>query len=382
LKPRSFRKTVETLHLWTGLVLCIPMILIGLSGSVLLVQREILNLSVPRASATGPSQSIARVIEAARSAVPGVRANWVELPSSPGRPAAVQFAVARRPLRTVEVYVDPVSLKVLGTSDVVRRGPIMSVIVNLHEFLMMPSHFGLALVGWIAVAMTLMGISGLILWWPRQGRWLRAFLVARGARGLRLHLDLHHAVGIWGLLLFLTLSVSGIYLAFPQTVSSAVRIVLPPHRSAAGPERIGIRPNWPNDPDQAVALAMSAVPNARVTGIQLPGASGTPYVAQLEITGFGPAVPPITVTMDRQSADIISIDDPRGYSAAERFLNLLYALHFSVGLGAAWTVLVFVSGLLPLFLAVTGSTIWWKKRQARRPQQALVPGPGTQPRFT
>jgi uncharacterized iron-regulated membrane protein len=373
---------VETVHLWTGLVLCIPMILIGLSGSVLLVQREILSLSVPRASAAGRSQPLSRIVETARTAVPGVRANWIELPSSVGRPAAVQFAVARRPLRNVEVYVDPVSLKVLGMSDVVRRGPIMSVIVNLHEFLMMPSHFGLALVGWIAVAMTLMGISGLILWWPRQGRWLRAFLVARGARGLRLHLDLHHAVGIWGLLLFLILNVSGIYLAFPQTVSSAVRVVLPPHRSGANAEPGGVKPNWPKDPDEAVALARASVPNARVTGIQLPGASGTPYVAQLEITGFGPAVPPITVTMDRQLADIISIDDPRSYSAAERFLNLLYALHFSVGLGAAWTVLVFVSGLLPLFLAITGSTIWWKKRQAKRPEPALVPAPGSQPRFT
>jgi len=382
LKPRSFRKIVETVHLWTGLVLCVPMILIGLSGSVLLVQREILSLSVPSALATGEPQSLVRIIDAANAAMPVMKANWIELPQVAGRPASVQFAVGRRPARNVEVYIDPVSLRVLGTSEIVRRGPIMSTIVNLHEFLMFPSAFGLRLVGWIAVAMTLMGFSGLFLWWPRDGRWLRAFLIARRARGLRLHLDLHHAVGIWGLLLFLILSISGIYLAFPQTVSSAVRVVLPPHRSAAIAERGGIKPNWPNDPDQAVALAMSAVPDARVTGIQLPGNSGTPYIAQLEITGFGPAVPPITVTMDRDSADIVTIDDPRSYSAAERFLNLLYALHFSVGMGAAWTALVFLSGLLPLFLAVTGLTIWWKKRQARRPQPALLAGSGAQPRLT
>ena len=31
-----------------------------------------------------------------------------------------------------------------------------------------------------------------------------------------------------------------------------------------------------------------------------------------------------------------------------------------------WTVLVFLSGLLPLLLAITGLTVWWKKRQARK----------------
>ena len=38
--------------------------------------------------------------------------------------------------------------------------------------------------GWIAVAMTFMGVSGLYLWWPRKGHWKQAFLVKRGARGV------------------------------------------------------------------------------------------------------------------------------------------------------------------------------------------------------
>ena len=92
--------------------------------------------------------------------------------------------------------------------------------MTIHEYLMLPGHIGLPLVGWMAVAMTFMGLSGLILWWPRKGRWMSAFLVRRGARGLRLHLDLHHAAGIWGSVLFLILSISGIYLAFPRNPSA------------------------------------------------------------------------------------------------------------------------------------------------------------------
>src|SRR5260370_40477359 len=67
-RPRAFRRVLQTIHLWVGLILAIPIILIGLSGSALLLQREILSLSVPAASATGQSQSIARIVASAQSA--------------------------------------------------------------------------------------------------------------------------------------------------------------------------------------------------------------------------------------------------------------------------------------------------------------------------
>jgi len=34
-----------------------------------------------------------------------------------------------------------------------------------------------------------------------------------------------------------------------------------------------------------------------------------------------------------------------------------------VGLGPVWMVLVFLSGLLPLVFAITGITVWWKRRR-------------------
>ena len=362
--PRLFRRVLQTIHLWVGLILSIPIILIGLSGSALLLQREILSLSIPAASATGQSQSIARIVAAAQSAEPNLRANSVELPSSRGRPALVQFHSANRPPRNIEVYIDPVSLKVLGSSEIIRRGPVRDVLVTIHEYLMLPGHIGLPLVGWVAVVMTFMGLSGLILWWPKKGRWLGAFLVRRGARGLRLHLDLHHAAGIWGSVLLLTLSLSGIYLAFPQSVSETVRAVFPSHVVADDPAPGVPRYAAPTDPDQVFERAAAAVPDARVTTIQLPRTSDRPFMAQMETMGLGPSIPQITVAFDAKNGDV-SIDDPRTYTTANRVLNLLYALHFSVGMGGVWTFLVFLAGLLPLLLAFTGLNIWWLKRRSR-----------------
>jgi len=361
---RSFRQAVQTIHLWAGVILALPLILIGLSGSALLVQREILRLSVPTASAAGEVQPVSRILAAASTAMPGdARMNALELPQSRGAAAAVQFALRGRPARIVNVYVDPVSLKVLGTESIVRRGPMAQNLVNIHEYLMMPGRFGLPFVGWIAVAMTFMGLSGLILWWPR-GLWRNGFLVRRGARGLSLHLDLHSAVGIWGLMIFLCLSISGIYLVFPLTVSTAVRSIVPSAMNRVDPAlpRISLLPAI--DADRALALAAFAVPDARATGLQLPGAIVKSFVVQMAPTGFTPAVPPIVVSVDPQTANL-TIDDPRNYSPGDKILNFLYAMHFSLGLGWVWTVVVFLAGLLPLFFAVTGVTIWTLKRRAK-----------------
>jgi len=215
-----------------------------------------------------------------------------------------------------------------------------------------------------------MGMSGLILWWPRKGRWLAAFMVKRGAKGLRLHLDLHHAAGIWGLLLFLILSVSGIYLAFPQTVSSVTRVAFPRGATEVAALPPGFPENWPSGADAAIKVAEAAVPDAEAVGVKLPRPPDNLLMVQMETKGLAPSIPPITVTFDTRNKEI-HIDDPRHYPASDRALNVLYALHFSLGTGPLWTFLVFLSGLLPLFLAITGVTIWWKKRQARRRIAAL-----------
>ncbi|HYM04021.1 MAG TPA: PepSY-associated TM helix domain-containing protein, partial [Stellaceae bacterium] len=122
----SIRGVLQTIHLWTGLIVAIPLILIGLSGSALIVQREILIHSVPAATAQGERQSVAAIIAAAQPALPNLTAARVDLPASAGYPAAVLFPTNERPARTIAVYVDPVSLKVLGTAGVAPRGPMQS----------------------------------------------------------------------------------------------------------------------------------------------------------------------------------------------------------------------------------------------------------------
>jgi len=72
------------------------------------------------------------------------------------------------------------------------------------------------------------------------------------------------------------------------------------------------------------------------------------------------------VTFNEQTGDVGYVDDPRYYGNGGDGLNFQNVVHYGVGFGLVWKILVFVSGLLPLFFAVTGFNIWWIKRRVTR----------------
>ncbi len=374
----TVRHYLRTVHLWLGLLLCIPIVVIGISGSLLLIQSHYWTRSFPAATAKGSKQTIVRAVEAARAAGPaGASLGRVDLPLRDDEPVTVQLNPPGRGVRAVRVHVDPVSLEVLGTNEVVPRGQALGYLINIHSFLMMRSYIGVKVVGALGVAMILMAISGLILWWPKKGQLRRAFLVRRGARGLPLYLDLHHAAGIWTFAVLLMMSVSGVYLCFPQTVTSGLTTVLSSGLGSGEPVAGFVATPGPLDAEMAVASAVSAVPDARVVSVLMPEQSGRPILVSLETTRFGGATQPqILVTLDQATGDVGYVDDPRDHGMVEQVVNLQNALHYGAAYGTLWKIIVFVSGFLPLFFAITGLSIWWARRRVtRRASEALESAP-------
>jgi uncharacterized iron-regulated membrane protein len=144
------------------------------------------------------------------------------------------------------------------TAAIDRQDGLLRQIFFLHSTLLLKNRDGRQAVGWLGVVMLAMGISGLINWWPRRGQWGSAFAVTRGAQGFRLHRELHGAAGIWGLTVFITVSVAGVYLAFPEAVRGVVDLVSPSRDFRARAAALRVNPLTgiePIDIDAAIALA-------------------------------------------------------------------------------------------------------------------------------
>src|SRR5262249_1619140 len=137
---------------------------------------------------------------------------------------------------------------------------------------------GRPIVGWMGVGMTFLGLTGLILWWPRNGAWKNSLGVKKNARGAVWHRQLHQTVGVLGWVAFIAVSFTGVAISFPQTHTAAFQGLL---GGDPMPARINSVEPIANavaiDSDQAVGLALKAAPGAHLSSLNIPGDPDEPY---------------------------------------------------------------------------------------------------------
>ena len=394
---RTFRYWLQQLHLWIGLILLLPLVMMGVTGAVLVYGHDIEHLlgqGEPPARTTGEWRSPGELIEAARAAsndptrIP-IAVRW---PMEVGEPAAVRLsrpgmanerpqfrggqgqgqAQGRVPTQSpfagsLQVLIDPVSLQVLETQQAMTGW--LRFFHDLHGHLFISGGLGRELVGWLGVALLVLGCSGLYLWWPRAGQWKAAFIVRRTATGLRFNRELHGAVGIWSLVLFMLVNFTGVYLAFPQQISAAVNTVWPGRdmRAAMFQARVepmrGVQPMGVNE---AVELARSKVPEGRFLNAFLSVRPDQAMRIGLIRADHIEGAPIVTVIIDPFRKSVVDVFDPQTMTTGERIVAWQRALHYGVGLGGGYKFLVFVSGVVIPVFAVTGFLMWWTKRRNRR----------------
>ena len=93
------RQLIGQIHLWLGLALCAPIVLIGLTGTILVFQDELRGLFAPRAE-LGEPRTIGEIIAAAQSVAPaGFLPASYAAPQVPGLLATVRLSPPSRMTR-------------------------------------------------------------------------------------------------------------------------------------------------------------------------------------------------------------------------------------------------------------------------------------------
>jgi len=95
------------------------------------------------------------------------------------------------------------------------RWAFVEPLVDLHSNLML-GKYGRALNGAEAICLTILCVTGAVIWWPGLSHWRRGLTVSWRSGFPRVSWDLHSALGFWSVPLVLLWAVSGIYFAFPQ----------------------------------------------------------------------------------------------------------------------------------------------------------------------
>ena len=341
------RRAWFQIHKWVGITLAILIIPLSLSGAAL-VWHDWLDAQVnPHRYPTVTSNLLApsAYAESANKLLrPDERIASI---SFPGEVGSVQVTVSRaslggaRPQRSW-IWLDPkkaVAIDRAGAGE-----GLVRVLHSLHGNLMVPGA-GRQIVGWIGVAMLLSSLSGIWLWWPLKGS---AFQGLRWKRRPDFNSNLHHLGGFWIAIPLAILSATGVWISFPSLFSRTAP-------GAGGPAAIALPLMLPRQSvDQAVAAAQT-LKSGRVTNIVWP----TDKTAEWTVTLKGRGAPADIRVQDLDASAKLS--PPRPESKA----RLMRRIHDGTGMPVVWQVIIFVGGILPAVLAVTGILMWLRMRRRR-----------------
>lgn len=345
------------LHRWSGIAAAALAVVIGLTGSLLVVRDgldralnpDLLNV-VPRAERLTLDELAARIA----AADPQARVNAVVASEDPTRAWMVRAGP-----RTF--YVDPYTgdikgVRTRGEVGFDRRG-FVPLVFGLHHDLLLeaPGHWIVAGTGLVWLVLSLVGIYLSI---RQAGGLAAAFRVRTDVNLKRFFVDLHRSLGMASVALVAVLCVSGIYLAVRQPATrlvSAFSPVTPPPERALPDVRVA----HPVGFDPAIDAVRSASPGARVHSVFAVPAKG---VYRVRVTY--PEERFFYVSM--QEGAITQVRVPRQGTAGDVFVGWQKPLHTGEAFGPVGEAVVFVAGLLPLLFSITGLYLWLKNRRPAR----------------
>jgi len=333
------------LHKWAGITLAILIIPIALSGAALVwhdwLDEQINPQRFPAAGgASLPPSTYAE--KALRLAEPGERVSQIRLPGEAG---AVQVTLMK-PLpdgvrkSRATVWLDPKTAQPIERAG--SREGLLSVLHVLHGSLMVPG-LGRKVVGWVGVAMLLSSLTGLWLWWPLKGS-VRSGL--RWNRRPDLNSNLHFQAGFWISLPLAVLSATGIWISFPA-VFSGVRGGPP----GAGPLAL----DQTNLTAEQASAAAQALASGSAASIAWPTDEKSDWTVTIKGGGKSQEV---KVADSDAKASLVP-------AKPETFARTMRQIHDGTGMPLLWQMIIFVGGILPALLALTGILMWLRMRRRR-----------------
>lgn len=359
IKPRSpgpVIRWLRWLHLYAGLVLAVPLLVLFASGIALVFKTDYWQWQHPELS--GPPPEMA----------PAAHAHAIGQLSQRFDPAIELVKLPQPELSAYhlwladgsEVLVDPFSLEIVDHWHWWQRPTGWLAEIHLH---LLADEVGSSLIGWIGLALALLMISGVIVWWPQRGRFRWTTLWPHGFSRGRL-LVFHRNLGVVVVPLALVLILCGAGVAFFQPArvllnglfGDAQAAMMP---LAAPPERVS-EPGSERPLADLLTRAESVLPAGRVTFVYPDLAETGVLTLRKKMSGEAHPNGLSFIHLDRGSGEPLRVVDAAAAPPGDRIANWLYPLHSGKWGGRTWQWVVALNGLILAGLVVAGVLAWWR----------------------
>lgn len=363
-----WRRAIFQVHLWIGIALCVYMLVIGVTGSILVFESELEHLAYRdlwRASQPlqdSPHIGFPDAIETVKSAYPAYEITAAYPPDRAGDNYEVFI---HRGSKFLYAFVDANTGHIAGIIDPDRSWLVW--IIDLH-FRLLGGRTGEILNGLGAGFLLILCATGAVVWWAGIRRWTQGLKINFHRSWKRMNYDLHSAVGFWTLLILSMWAFTGVYFVWPKPIESFVSRFS--SIASANPPEFHVPPHgnerWA-DLNAMIHEAQQASPEAQFGGAFFPHKAGgalTLLMARGEQRRF-------------TKMDYIYFDPVTGKQLAlwhrgvnntwgGRFIFWLSPLHFGYDWGLAIKILWAAIGCSLPLLSITGVIMYWNRSLSKK----------------
>ena len=395
----GYYRTVWRWHMYAGLYVIPFMLMLSLTGLIMLLYQPVIapalhgKLLTVEPAAHG-YVSWTTQLQSVSKAYPDTTVTQFRVPETAEQSS--HFTVKTDNGENINVYVNPYTGDVLGSTS--KDGSLYALADEIHGTFLL-GQTGDAFIELAAGYTLILILTGLFMWWPRrQKRLSRLFLPQLSLSGRSLWKELHTSTGAWLALALLFLSITGLswtgiwgakivqpWNTFPTGVFGGVPTSDKTHASL----NPGVTEEIPWNLEQApLPLSGSAAGTQAIpAGTPVTLDSVTGYAQQLDMNSFRVNLPrgddgvysivaatmskdrisPLddrTLHIDQYSGKLLMDIQFKDYSLMAKAMAIGIPLHMGLWGQVNLTVNVLIC-LLTIFLCISGTVIWWKRRPAK-----------------
>lgn len=365
-KNSLFNRLVAWIHLWPSIVSGIIVVFVCLTGTIIVYNDEILNITA------GDARFVEVPIE--KKYVTEEEIHDKILALNPHYEIS-EFVFYKDPNRSIKlrcfdkekkgllnVYVNPYTAEILKVDKTIH---FFFVTAHLHSSLL-AGKTGSWIVAISTIIFTISCLTGLILWWPKK--WNKAtrqasFTIKWKARFKRFNYDLHNVYGFYSLAICLVLGVTGLLIFFKPLMNLTIKASggSTDHLEKALPKLDSSKPKI-----DFVTLAYQTLAKTSANEISMWHSDDENVGAYAFSTGeaeLRSTENKIIHIIDRHTGKEIELDD--SLIKHETTENVVWQLHMGQWWGWIGKLSSFLAGIIATSLPITGFLIWWGKRKKK-----------------
>ncbi|WP_164465160.1 PepSY-associated TM helix domain-containing protein [Chryseobacterium lactis] len=374
------RYVMWLMHLWLGLLSCLIVFIMCLTGCLYAFKNQITDFS-------NRDKVYINVISGKTKNADLIQAELFKqnkeltsllIPDYKGRSYVIGY---RENQLDKSAYYNQYTGEILGQPNV-GSNHFFEVVLDLHRNLMM-GNAGRQVVGAAVLMFCILLMSGLVLWLPKKLKFLKQGLtVMWKAKFQRVNHDLHNTLGFYTFLMLFFIAVTGLYITYPWVKNglivslggSSIDNISKEKDNEDDPfgglledmlqkqdEKKNLKNSASASIDKIIQLADQQLPYPAVTSIELPNKENPRYVViKTNTQNLLGMMLPDEVTFDKtgvfKTKELFS-DKPLN----KQFTALAKPLHTGEIMGLPSIILYFIVSLIGCSLPVTGFLIWWHR---------------------